>query len=216
MLKNLFSLKYGALVLLVLQNTFLVVFMGISRTAEGDMYASSTAVVCMELVKFVTCLTMIIAYEHKSFSGGMQALHAEIVAQPMQILHLAVPSFVYAVQNNVLYYALSHLDAATFQVGYNIKILTTAIFSVFMLNKKLSSLQWGSLFILTIGVAMAQYSSQNSKKGGKQNSTLGKKFVGIWVLVSCVQLFIYVFIIFRHIRLICILFHTLLNTYIHS
>jgi len=38
------SIKYLALALLVLQNTFLVVFMRLSRTAEGPLYASSTAV----------------------------------------------------------------------------------------------------------------------------------------------------------------------------
>ena len=41
--------KYGALLTLVLQNTFLVVFMRYSRTLEGPRYASSTAVFMMEV-----------------------------------------------------------------------------------------------------------------------------------------------------------------------
>ena len=36
------------------------------------------------------------------------------------------------------------------------KILTTAVFSVFMLGKRLRALQWGSLIILTIG-AISDY-----------------------------------------------------------
>lgn len=52
MFRNLFSVKYGALALLVLQNTFLVVFMRYSRTSEGPMYASSTAVAVMEVHLF--------------------------------------------------------------------------------------------------------------------------------------------------------------------
>ena len=44
----------------------------------------------------------------------------EVFSQPLEILKLSVPSFLYTVQNNLLYYALSHLDAATFQVGYQV------------------------------------------------------------------------------------------------
>ena len=65
MFRNLFSIKYGALALLVLQNTFLVIFMRYSRTSEGPMYASSTAVAIMEVVKFLTCM-VVIAYQKRS------------------------------------------------------------------------------------------------------------------------------------------------------
>jgi UDP-sugar transporter A1/2/3 len=80
----------------------------------------------------------------------------------MELLKLGIPSILYCVQNNLLYYALSHLDAATFQVGYQVKILTTAVFSVTMLGKSLSKLQWFSLLLLTLGVAKAQLSAQAS------------------------------------------------------
>ena len=52
----------------------------------------------------------------------MLVLHLkdEVFSQPLEILKLSVPSFLYTVQNNLLYYALSHLDAATFQVGYQV------------------------------------------------------------------------------------------------
>ena len=43
-------------------------------------------------------------------------------------------------------------------VRYQLKILTTAVFSVLMLNKKLIKLQWFSLVVLVAGVAMVQLS----------------------------------------------------------
>ena len=55
--------------------------------------------------------------------------------------------------------ALSYLDAVTFQVIYQFKILTTAIFSVIMLKYKLNAIKWISLFILTFGVILIQVSN---------------------------------------------------------
>ena len=74
MFPNLFSIKYGALALLVLQNTFLVVFMRYSRTSEGPMYASSTAVAVMEVVKFLTCM-IVILYQKKSIKETVRCLY---------------------------------------------------------------------------------------------------------------------------------------------
>lgn len=50
--------------------------------------------------------------------------------------------------------AASNLDAATFQVTYQLKILTTAFFSVLILKKNISKLKWMALAILTIGIAL--------------------------------------------------------------
>ena len=67
-IRSLFSLKYGALLMLVGQNTLLVLLMRISRTTtasggsvggQGEVYAASTAVVCMEILKLITCLSVV-------------------------------------------------------------------------------------------------------------------------------------------------------------
>ena len=177
---DLFSIKYGALALLVLQNTFLVVFMRYSRTSSGPLYASSTAVASMECVKFITCL-FVILYQKRSISLFGRTLYDELISQPMEIVNLAVPSLLYTIQNNLLYYALSHLDAATFQVGYQVKILTTAVFSYFMLGKRLSGMQWFSLVILTIGVSLAQLSA-SEHASEHHNTTAG--FIAV-LLAAC-------------------------------
>lgn len=60
------------------------------------------------------------------------------------------------IQNNLQYVAATNLEAATFQVTYQMKILTTAAFSVMLLRKKLSSPQWISLLFLALGVGIVQ------------------------------------------------------------
>ena len=80
----------------------------------------------------------------------------EILMKPWETSKLIVPSGLYAVQNNLLYLALSNLDAATYQVTYQLKILTTALFSVVMLKKHITGMQWLALVVLTTGVALVQ------------------------------------------------------------
>lgn len=191
-LTNLMSVKYLALALLVLQNTFLVVFMRMSRVVHGPMYAASTAVFTMELVKFISCNVVVFAESWnrgRGINGYTQSLIEDVSSKPYELAKLAVPSVLYVLQNNLLYYALSHLDAATFQVGYQVKILTTAFFSMSMLGKVLTRLQWLSLIILTIGVSLAQLSSQESKESN-ENTLAGfiavlaaactSGFSGVW------------------------------------
>ena len=60
-------IKYFSLTLLILQTTSLVLVMRYSRTANlknengepADRYLSSTAVVCAEILKLITCVILI-------------------------------------------------------------------------------------------------------------------------------------------------------------
>lgn len=45
-------------------------------------------------------------------------LKDEIVNKPVETLKLAIPAGIYTLQNNLLYVALSNLDAATYQVTH--------------------------------------------------------------------------------------------------
>ena len=70
------------------------------------------------------------------------------------------------IQNNLQYVAASNLVAATFQVTYQMKILTTAAFSVLLLRKKLFSNQWLSLLFLAIGVGIVQIQGGADSQAG--------------------------------------------------
>ena len=47
-------------------------------------------------------------------------------------------------------------DGFILQVTYQLKIITTAMFSVFMLGRSLSKVQWLSMLLLFAGVAIVQ------------------------------------------------------------
>ncbi|XP_032775986.1 UDP-N-acetylglucosamine transporter isoform X3 [Strigops habroptila] len=181
------NLKYLSLGILVFQTTSLVLTMRYSRTLkeEGPRYLSSTAVVIAELLKILACVLLVYKDSKCNLRTLNRVLHDEILNKPMETLKLAIPSGIYTLQNNLLYVALSNLDAATYQVTYQLKILTTALFSVSMLSKKLGVYQWLSLVILMTGVAFVQWPSDSQVPAAKEHSA-GSQLVGLMaVLIAC-------------------------------
>ncbi|KAJ8274563.1 hypothetical protein COCON_G00091880 [Conger conger] len=182
------QLKYVSLGVLVLQTTSLVLTMRYSRTLqdEGPRYLASSAVVSAELLKILAC-TLLVFKEHSySVRALNRVLAEEIFNKPMETLKLAIPSGIYTLQNNLLYVALSHLDAATYQVTYQLKILTTALFSVSMLGRRLGVYQWLSLLILMAGVALVQWPSEFPAIPEQKELSAGSQLVGVVaVLVAC-------------------------------
>lgn len=89
------------------------------------------------------------------------------------------------IQNNLQYIAAENLDAATFQVTYQIKILTTAGFSVLLLYKTLSISKWFSLLLLAVGVGIVQVESLGGA-GREVTAHLANPAAGfLAVLVAC-------------------------------
>lgn len=66
-------------------------------------------------MKLVTCI-VIVYVENGGIVNLLGTLDKQVLKQPMDTLKVCVPSFVYLVQNNLLYVSASHLDAATYQV----------------------------------------------------------------------------------------------------
>ncbi|VDM34595.1 unnamed protein product [Hydatigera taeniaeformis] len=155
------SLKVISLIVLTLQTTALVLLMRYTRlpsptNSTSGLYLTSTAVFCAEVCKVVVCFCVIFVQNGSSFSSTYAELQSELFSAPMELVKLGVPAGLYTLQNNLLYVALSNLDAATYQITYQLKILTTAVFMVLMLRKRITISQWIALFILVIGVSFVQ------------------------------------------------------------
>lgn len=175
-------IKYGALFLLVAQMVGLVLLMRMSRTShvEGQpMYLASTAVFIMELMKLGICCCVI---TYQTEGSLISELKEHVTESPAEMLKLSVPSFLYTVQNNLLYFALSNLDAATYQVCYQLKILTTAVFSMVLLQRTFSPKKWAALVLLTVGVSIVEISGSHDDT--KSDSEKQSQFIGL-VAVLC-------------------------------
>lgn len=135
-------------------------------TVNGQRYYTSTAVFLNEVIKLAISLTMALydLSQDMPSSSSATALFTELIRRVFtgDSWRLAIPAMLYTLQNSLQYVAVSNLDAATFQVTYQLKILTTAIFSVTMLGQSLGLKKWSSLLMLTTGVAVVQIPASSS------------------------------------------------------
>lgn len=138
----------------------------------GVRYLPSTAVFLTELFKLAASLTISL-YEvatnvprstpATSLFGAL--IHAVFSGDSWK---MAIPACLWTLANSLQYVGISNLDAATFQVTYQLKIIVTAIFSVTLLGKSLTPRRWTALVLLMIGVAIV--SIPHSKTGGLEHS----------------------------------------------
>ncbi|KAI3357931.1 hypothetical protein L3Q82_016302, partial [Scortum barcoo] len=181
------KLKYISLAVLVVQNASLILSIRYVRTLPGDRFFTTSAVVMAEVLKVLTCLLIILLAEEIVKETALFLVDS-IVFQYKDTLKLAVPSLIYTLQNNLQYVAISNLPAATFQVTYQLKILTTALFSVMMLRKSLSRVQWVSLLLLFAGVAIVQVQQEGKKEASVSDSSNQNYMVGlVAVVISCLS-----------------------------
>lgn len=173
-----------------------------SRILPGPRYLSSTAVVLSEGLKCTICLSVHIneqrhqaqyaqlptlSNDASSLSNpasySLRQLYTDLFSVKSGFVKLLVPAILYTLQNNLQFVAATNLDAATFQVTYQCKILTTAVFAVLMLGQTLSTRKWLALVILTAGVACVQIPSSTTPVTTQQgNYPLGI----VSVAVACI------------------------------
>ncbi|KAG9245581.1 udp-galactose transporter-like protein [Calycina marina] len=159
-------MKHVSLITLTFQNSALILILHYSRImpqANGHRYLTSTAVSLNEVIKLAISLTIALYDISRSLPPSTPAtvLFEQLY---MSVFSgdgwkLAIPATLYTLQNSLQYIAVSNLDAVHFQILYQLKILTTALFSVTMLGRALSSKRWIALILLTLGVAVVQLPS---------------------------------------------------------
>lgn len=141
------------LFLMTAQNSSVVLLSRYTRSGvnKEDLYVINDMVMVSEMAKFIFAA----ALEQNHTNGHLiQSIRENIIERPIDALKIIIPSLLYLVQNSLLYVAISNLTAPMFQVCYQCKLLTTAIVSVIMLQRKYNMKQWICLTALGIGVAI--------------------------------------------------------------
>ncbi len=167
---------------LAVQNALLTLIMHYSRVSSAPQhtYSAASAVLLTELLKgFISLSVAFVRIDPSGANGSLwnpkvllyrfRRLGKEVFRP--DCWKLSIPAILYVIQNNLQFVAVSNLEAATFQVSYQMKILTTAAFSVLLLRKKLSPNKWLALLFLAIGVGIVQI--QTGSSSGHTSSSNG-------------------------------------------
>jgi UDP-sugar transporter A1/2/3 len=133
-----------------------VVLLRYVRTAPGEMFLSTTAVVSIEVTKTLGALIFLFCECSFSFSKLGSQINTHIIKNTGDMCKVSIPAILYTIQNNLVYLAISNMNICVFQATFQLKLLTTAACVVFMLNRSLRFTQWVALVILTTGVAVIQ------------------------------------------------------------
>jgi len=160
------EVKYLVCLLLVFQNTGAVLLMRYTRSMPGqNEFSTQTAVIMQEAVKAVACSALLFK-DHGTVSSAWE--------KPGEALKTSVPALLYLVQNNLQYVAVTYLDAATYTVTYQTKIVWSGALSVLLLGRRLNSHKWLGIALLAAGVAAVQLAPGMTKTGTTTTTTTTK------------------------------------------
>jgi solute carrier family 35 (UDP-sugar transporter), member A1/2/3 len=167
------------LALVVIENSN-VLLTRYTRSGVSGLFNIADMMVVTELCKVI----LAIALEYRSTGENLgRSLKQYFQLFSIESLKVALPAFLYFVQNSLFYVALTNLSSPVFQVLYQMKLLTTALVSVFILQRRYLVPQWISLCTLTIGAAIAVM----AKESGTETVTeelKSKIFVGIAAVIT--------------------------------
>jgi len=162
-----------ALVSLILQNTALAILLKLTFREGAKPYASSTAVLCTEVLKLSLCL---LAVAQKS----ARAITAT-VRQIRQQKTLFLPALLYVVQSNLLFFSSKRLPPIVYIVCTQMKIITSAGFSRLLLGSTLKGLQYACLIFLVLGIVLVQ--AQDQDLNSLVSNSAGESTAGIFAVM---------------------------------
>ena len=164
----------ASLVALVLQNTSLVILMKHSYRPTALTYSTAAVVALAEGLKVITCFCI------SSYTEGLHPTLYALRNTPTQ-LSLALPCILYVIQNNLLFVAIQNLPATLYVVCSQGKIISSALFSVFLLKTKMTQNRVIALFLLVCGMIFVQLPSRAAKAQAQGHMNLEKGLAAVFV-----------------------------------
>lgn len=133
-------------------------------TVGGKRYVPSTAVFLAEVIKLAISMTAALHELMRRVPSSMPAtsllfsLFSSVFSGDSW--KMALPAILYTLANSLQYIALSNLDAATFQLTYQVKLLFVTVFGLLLLQRNVPIRNWALLLFLAAGVALVQLPAQ--------------------------------------------------------
>jgi len=123
-----------------------------SKNGGHYEYNVATVPLMSEFMKLILSSFLLYQQYSKDPLGTQMTLDAK------SVLLFPIPSIIYLFHNNVQFYTMAYVDAATYQILGNLKIVTTGALFYIALKRHLSRIQWLALLLLMAGATVSQIS----------------------------------------------------------
>jgi len=188
MLTKLFPTPSSLLVFISYMGMFVAQGMLVTASRHGSSSYSYNTVTVVLLTEMMKLLFSSVVYLK---DGSIYSLLAGVYKYHKVLLLYLVPATLYCLYNNLSFLSLAYFDPTTYFMFMQIRLLLTGVIYQILFKKSLSSKQWISLGILTVGCmvhASGTSSGKATDKGeGATNMVqlgMGCAFVLIQVLCS--------------------------------
>lgn len=143
------AVRIGILVLLCMQNTSHALVTRYSQGMLKEKYSATEVVFVGEIIKLVFSGYFAFRSDDSEINigTGWRKLFW-LITHSQSVVVLVV---LYSIGNVMSYYALGKVEASVYTVLSQLKILTTAAFSMLLLGKTISFTKWRALMMLIIG-----------------------------------------------------------------
>ena len=121
-----------------------------SKTNGVYLYDPNSSVLATEAMKLMLASFLFFSQLRRSKLGTADAPKYAVTSSV--ILKFSIPALIYMLGNNMLYLALRYLDAPTYQILGNAKIVVVAIVQRLMLKSKKAVVQWLGVALLMLGM----------------------------------------------------------------
>jgi UDP-sugar transporter A1/2/3 len=171
-----FRHQLALLSILAVQNTALILILKNVMTKPGSRPATLN-VILVEVLKIILCVLLELPrHNYRPVSVMRSVMHDP------HLPSYALPALIYAVQNNLCLVAVRRLGTVEYQVLYQSKVLTTAMFAWALLGKPISGKQWASLVLLLTGTCVVIV--PGSAWSDKRQNGVSEEFIGAAAIIS--------------------------------
>ena len=164
------NLRWVILVSLCLQNATYTLLRKYSVTVER--VSSKEILLVGELIKIVVSGWIIISSNEPSDAQGVGA--TKLLFLLRHGYKMFILAAIYLVMNVLSFVALEHIGAGEFTVCAQLKILTTAAFSVTILGTQLTPTKWRALVLLVVGCILVASPSFDDSDKSQSDSVSGQ------------------------------------------
>ena len=151
--------KWTTIAVYITLNSILLVFLRYATILGNDKVITTTEVLISEIIKLILASVGCFIFDAKCNINKLKSILWYIATEDASdLIKLSIPAVLYIIQNNLQYLIETKIILI---VIYQFKVVTTALFYVFMLSRRIYVDEWLCIAAVTVGVSIVELSQHD-------------------------------------------------------